>query len=401
MTIAMFTDTYWPRINGVTVSIEAYSHALIRLGHDVVIVCPAYPETMQIKSISAHEERDRREPVIIRAPSLPFTLSNEDRIAQIHKMFWVSRQMESYHPDIIHIHSEFVIAEFGYQYAKQHTIPVVHTFHTLWEEYIGNYFPVFPVPLLKFITRRIIKFALKRADVIIIPTIQVEEILKKYKLKNELCLLPTGIEAEYFDHNELQLADFRGIMEQMYPQLRDRRILLFAGRVTKEKNVGFLLKILPAVVEQHPEVALLIVGNGPYLSELQEECERLNLKDHCVFAGYLERKDLALAYAMSDIFVFPSLTETQGLVTIEAMCAGTPVVAIASMGTVMVMGSGNGGFMVQHDEREFTMRVLDLLENSDLYKRKAAEAKIHAQNWLIDNLTVKLVQLYEKIMKQG
>jgi glycosyltransferase involved in cell wall biosynthesis len=186
----------------------------------------------------------------------------------------------------------------------------------------------------------------------------------------------------------------------MYPQLRDRRILLFAGRITKEKNIDFLFKVLPGIIEKHPEAVLLIVGNGPYLSELQKECERLGLKDHCVFAGYLDRKDLALAYAISDVFVFPSLTETQGLVTIEAMCAGTPVVAIGSMGTIMVMDGDKGGFMVRHDEYEFTTRVLDLLEDSDLYKRKEAEAQAHAQNWLIDNLTVKLLQIYEKTIKQ-
>ncbi|MDR2793030.1 MAG: glycosyltransferase [Treponema sp.] len=401
MTIAMFTDAYWPRINGVTVSIDAYSHALMRAGHTVVIVCSSYPETMHIKSISVYEEAETRKPVVIQVPSLPCALSNEDRIAQIHKMVWISRQVESYRPDIIHIHSEFVIAEFGYQYAKRHNIPVVHTFHTLWEEYIGNYLPVFPVPLLKFIARRILTFALKRADVIIVPTVQVEEVLKKYKLKNELCLLPTGIEPDYFNHNELQIAEFRGIMERMYPPLRDKRILLFAGRVTKEKNIDFLLRILPVVIEKHPEAVLLIVGNGPHLSELQKECERLNLKDHCVFAGYLERKDLALTYAISDVFVFPSLTETQGLVTIESMCAGTPVVAIGSMGTVMVMDGDNGGFMVQHDEHEFTMRVLDLLEDSELYKRKVSEARLHAQHWLIDNLTIKLLQIYEKTMKRN
>jgi glycosyltransferase involved in cell wall biosynthesis len=142
-------------------------------------------------------------------------------------------------------------------------------------------------------------------SLIIVPTVQVEEVLRKYKLKNEVYLLPTGIEPDIFNYTGLQAADFRGVIEQMYPQLRDRRILLFAGRITKEKNIDFLLKVLPAIIENHPEAVLLIVGNRPYLPELQKECERLNLKDHCVFAGYFDRKDLALAYAISDVFVFP------------------------------------------------------------------------------------------------
>jgi glycosyltransferase involved in cell wall biosynthesis len=267
----------------------------------------------------------------------------------------------------------------------------------LWEEYVAHYFPVLPVALLKSVTRRILKYVLKRADSIIVPTVQVEEVVKKrYKIEKETYLLPTGIDPDFFSHNQLEIADFRGIMEQMYPPLRDRRILLFAGRVTKEKNIAFLLKILPAIIAKHPEAALLIVGNGPDLHDLQKESEQMGLSAHCVFAGYLERKDLALAYAMSDIFVFPSLTETQGLVTIEAMFSGTPVVAIGSMGTIMVMGGDNGGFMVQNDGEEFTSRVLDLLEDSELYYRKITEAKAYAQNWMIDTMTVKLVGIYEK-----
>jgi glycosyltransferase involved in cell wall biosynthesis len=167
----------------------------------------------------------------------------------------------------------------------------------------------------------------------------------------------------------------------------------------RAKNIGFLLKILPGIVKKHPETVLLIVGDGPYLADLRNECEHLDLMDHCVFTGYLERWDVGLVYAMSDIFVFPSLTETQGLVTIEAMYAGIPVVAIGSMGVIMVMSGNNGGFMVQNDEHEFTERVLDLLEDPDLYYKKAAEAKNYAQNWIIDTMTVKLVEIYRKTIE--
>jgi glycosyltransferase involved in cell wall biosynthesis len=401
MTIAMFTDAYWPRVNGVTVSIDTYSHALMRLGHKVVIVCPMHPNAVEIKRISTckNSKKPEPEPEIIHVPSLPTVISKEDRVAQLTKMLWVSRQLELFHPDIVHINSEFIVAEFGFYYAKRHGIPVVYTFHTLWEEYIGSYFPAFSVPPLKFVIRRIFKLILKRSAAVIVPTTQVVEVVKKYKIKKEIHLLPTGIDPEYFTYNELQIADFRGTMERMYPPLRDRRILLFAGRVTKEKNIEFLLRILPGIIEKHPETVLLIVGDGPYLADLRDECEQLNLNNHCVFTGYLERRDLGLVYAMSDIFVFPSLTETQGLVTVEAMCAGIPVVAIGSMGVIMVMSGNNGGFMVQNDEGEFAARVLDLLEDPGLYYTKAAEAKNYAQNWIIDNMTVKLVEIYEKTLQ--
>jgi glycosyltransferase involved in cell wall biosynthesis len=222
--------------------------------------------------------------------------------------------------------------------------------------------------------------------------------VKKYNVDKNTYLLPTGLEPDFFNHSQFELENFRGLMEQMYPPLRGRRILIYAGRITKEKNVGFLLNILPGITAKHPEVVLLVIGNGPDLPELQKECERLELTEHCVFTGYLERKDLALAYAMSDIFVFPSLTETQGLVTLEAMYSGIPVVAIGSMGTIMVMGGDNGGFMVKNDPDEFTARVLDLLEDYNLYRNKALDAQNHAKNWMIDTMTVKLVEIYQKTM---
>jgi glycosyltransferase involved in cell wall biosynthesis len=178
--------------------------------------------------------------------------------------------------------------------------------------------------------------------------------------------------------------------------LKGKRILLFAGRVAAEKNVGFLISILPELVRKHPEAVLLIAGNGPDLHNFQDECERLHVADNCVFTGYLDRKVLAFTYAFSDIFVFPSLTETQGLVTIEAMLSGTPVVAVGAMGTLEVMNGDNGGFMVKNDKEEFIRRVFDLLEDDELYKRKSAEAREFAQGFTIDNMTVRLQEIYRE-----
>jgi glycosyltransferase involved in cell wall biosynthesis len=119
------------------------------------------------------------------------------------------------------------------------------------------------------------------------------------------------------------------------------------------------------------------------------------VEDSCVFTGYLERGDLALTYKISELFVFPSLTDTQGLVTLEAMLSGTPVVAIGALGTLMVMGGDNGGFMVKNDAAEFAARILELLENPELRRHKSCEAKIHARSWSIDELTKKLLEIYE------
>ena len=208
--------------------------------------------------------------------------------------------------------------------------------------------------------------------------------------------MPTGIDPALFTHDEGEIAAYRVLLEQKYPRLKGKRILLFAGRISGEKNINFLLAIAPLIIEKHPEVAFLFVGNGPDLHLFEKEAVRLGVADACVFTGYLTREDLALTYGISDIFVFPSLTETQGLVTIEAMLSGTPVVAIGAMGTLMVMGGDNGGFMVKDDKDEFVRRVFELLENDDLYQRKVAEAREHAQAWTIDTMAIKLEKIYQR-----
>jgi glycosyltransferase involved in cell wall biosynthesis len=120
------------------------------------------------------------------------------------------------------------------------------------------------------------------------------------------------------------------------------------------------------------------------------------VEDHCVFTGYMEREDLALTYGISHIFVMPSMTETQGLVTMEAMLSGIPVVAIGAMGTVQLMEGNMGGFMTANDSGEFKARILELLEDDELYRRKAEEARQHAQGWTIESITEQLVEIYRE-----
>jgi glycosyltransferase involved in cell wall biosynthesis len=403
MKIAMFTDAYWPRVNGVTVSVDSFSHALIRAGHEVMIICSFYPEAGGDRRFRAGEavKTGDMEPLIIRVPSMPLPLpvSKEDRLAKFTKLFWVSRQIEAFGPDILHIHSEFVMAEFGYFYAKLHNLPAVYTLHTDWDDYGPAYLPMLPKFIVRLIVRSIHVPVLRRADVIIVPTAQMREVLRRRKIKKPSPQLYTGIDPALFAYDRTEVEKLRAGMEEEYPALKGKKILLFAGRVAAEKNVGFLINILPEIVRKHPDVVLFIVGNGPDLYDFQEECKRLKLGEHCVFSGYLERKVLALTYAFSRILVFPSLTETQGLVTIEAMFSGIPVVAIGEMGTREVMNGDNGGFMVKNDPEEFTRRVFDLLENDELYRRKAAEARKYAQAFSIDNMTIKLQEIYRETLE--
>ena len=400
MKIAMFTDAYWPRVNGVTVSVDSFSRALIKEGHDVLVVCSSYPQELT-NPVSLKKEAEAESLIkTIKVPSLPNSISREDRVAKLNKMNWVFKQVDIFNPDIIHIHTEVIIGEFGMWYARTHNLPVVYTFHTLWEDYAPHYFPVFTVKIIKFLVRNLLKNFMRRAYRIIVPTPQIGETVDRYKLGIKPYLLPTGIDIKLFEHDEARKIEYRKKLEDHFPALKGKRILLFAGRVAKEKNIGFLLKILPDILKKHPDVILLIAGNGQDLDYYKEEARKLGIEEYCVFPGYFDRKDLALVYSISEIFMFPSLTDTQGLVTLEAMLSGTPVVAIGALGTITVMGGDNGGFMVKDDMAEFTARTLDLLGDPDLHRRKSEEAKIHARSWSIEELTKKLLVIYQSTMKE-
>jgi glycosyltransferase involved in cell wall biosynthesis len=393
MKIVMFTDAYWPRVNGVTVSVDTFSRALVKAGHEVMIICASYPDS-ESGEVFVPEEKTSNLPKIVRVSSLPVIISKEDRLANFSQWFWVAKHIDAFRPDILHINTEFIISEFGFLYGKIYNLPILYTFHTMWEDYIANYLHMFPVFICHFIARVGLKNILKRAYKVIVPTPQIEAVVRKYNAKKETFLLPTGIDPDLFEHDKAESAEFREKFEERYPSLKNRRILLFAGRIAREKNLSFLLDILPAIRSRHPEAVLVCVGSGPDLECFQKEAEERGVGEHCVFTGSMERRDLSLVYAISDIFVFPSLTETQGLVTLEAMFSGIPVVAIGELGTAMVMGGDNGGFMVKNDPEEFAARVLDLLDDDDLYRRKALEARNHATAWSIDSLTRKLETIY-------
>jgi glycosyltransferase involved in cell wall biosynthesis len=201
MKIVMFTDAYWPRVNGVTVSVDSFSRALIKEGHEVLIVCSYYPESFDTPVFLTPAEKRPDEPLVVRVPSVPAFITKEDRIAKFHKWSWVFKQVELFGPGVVHINTEFVIAEFGFLYARVHNLPAIYTFHTMWEDYGPNYFPMVPRFIVKMVVRGILKNILSRSYRVIVPTPQIEAVVRKYRPGAQTVLLPTGIDPALFDHD--------------------------------------------------------------------------------------------------------------------------------------------------------------------------------------------------------
>ena len=400
MNIAMFTDAYYPRINGLTTSVHLYATELEKLGHNVCIVCLDYSKKKK-DEISVYEELNDKKVSykIFRIPSAYLFASKEDRAVRIDKVPALKKAMKEFAPDVIHINSEWMVSYFGVIYATHKKIPVVYTFHTLWEEYLGNYITFLPKPWMKKAGKSLQKFYLKHADIIIAPTMSISAIIKKYKIKKYVEIIPTGISDFRKKYTPKKQSEISKSLYKSFPYLREKQILLFVGRIVKEKNLSFLLDVLERIHQTNPNTALLFIGGGPYMDEMKKIISKRKLDDSVALYGYAEFDEVIYFYKLAKIFVFPSKTETQGLVTCEAMLAGLPVVAIGEMGTTDIMQGDNGGFMVKDDVMEFAQKIQLLLENDEVYKNKSEEAIEWAIRMEISNLTPKLINCYEKAIQ--
>lgn len=403
MNIAFFTDAYYPRINGVAVSVRSYATKLAEMGHSVCIVCCNYGDEEDKKDKKKKKsflQDDKLHPnlKIYRISSINVFVSKEDKSAKLSAWHDVKHTMDAFKPDIVHINSEFMVGYFGLIYSRHRNIASVYTFHTLWEDYVDGYIKFMPVYPAKKIAKEFIKFYLKRANILIAPTVNIANVIKSYGIERDAKILPTGI-PQALDVKKLNVRPlFFNQLHTLLPRVQKKHVLLYVGRVVKEKNLDFLFPVLAEVKKTFKDTVLVFVGGGPELENLKEKAKKTGYARDIVFAGYRSREELAYFYSVTDVFVFPSKTETQGLVTLEAMMAGVPVVAIGERGTLDVMKGDNGGFMVKEDVNEFSQRVLELLKDKELYAEKSQEAKKWASQWSLDTLTEKLVTYYEEAL---
>lgn len=402
MNIAIFLDCYYPRVNGVVVSVKSYSESLAKRGHKIIIVCPDYSKKqMREGPVYFKDEKEKPFPniEIFRISSTTFIFSKEDRIGRLDQWHKLKKRMDDFKPDIVHINSEFIIGWFGATYARHRHIPTVFTFHTLWEEYFKCYVDIFPSFMLKKMGRDFVKFYLQRADEIICPTQRIGNVVQRYEVNRPYDILPTGIPQEISKFDKKYISVFFNHMHKLLPVIQKKHILLYAGRIVKEKNLPFLIDMLGEVRKKVNDAVLLFVGGGPAEEELKKYAKTKPYSWNICFAGYRSRDELSYFYNFADVFVFPSLTETQGLVTVEAMMCGLPVVAIGEMGTLDVMQGDNGGFMVHNDIKEFSDRVIDLLTDKQLYEQKKDDAIEWSKQWSLESLTPKLEECYCKAIE--
>lgn len=381
MNILKITDVYFPRINGVSTSIRTFRDEFIKLGHDVTLIAPEY---------TADDERHNN---LHRIPSRALPLDPEDRLFNCRHVRRLTDQLKERDFDIIHIETPFFAHYEGVRLAEALGLPVIETYHTHFEEYFYHYLPLLPKAALKFAARQFNRRQCNSVDAIVVPSQAMMEVLEEYGVHKPRRIIPTGIDDHFFTPGDGRR--FRRL--NAIPE--GRPVLMHVGRAAHEKNIDFLLHMLNHLRKQVPDVLLVIAGEGPALNHLKNLANTLKLDNNIRFVGYLDRKTTLLdCYAAGDVFVFASRTETQGLVLLEAMAQGTPVVSTARLGTVDILSPGKASIIAEEDIEDFSFKIQKLLEDSVLYRELEAQCLPYAKSWSAQEMAERKISYYQETM---
>lgn len=383
MNILFLSDVYFPRINGVSTSIHTLRGQLVGMGHHVRLVAPDY--------FSPSDD----ESWIARVPARYLPFDPEDRLMKYGRALAYFSTAAERAFDVVHVHTPFVAHYLGLRLARCFGVPCVETYHTFFEDYIRHYLPLLPHSALRMLARGLSRSQCNAMDAVIAPSQPMLDALRGYGVRTHAEVIPTGLENHSFVYGDG--AGFR----RRYGIAADRPLMLYVGRVAHEKNIGFLLRVTAMVKQQRPDALLVIAGEGPALDGLRREAQTLGLQDHILFLGYLDRTtELKDCYRAADIFVFSSLTETQGLVLLEAMAQGVPVVAIAEMGTRSILKEGDGALIAPQSEAGFAARVMELLANEERRAALGDAAHCYATQWSAHSMAQKMVDFYLGVLER-
>ena len=307
MNIGIFTDSYFPQLSGVATSIKTLKDALEKQGHNVFIFTTTDP----------HIKKGTVEANIFRFSSVPF-ISFTDRRVAFRGFFEATKVAREVKLDIVHTQTEFALGMIGKYVAHQLKIPAIHTYHTMYEDYLHY---VLNGHLLRpYHVKQFTNAYLKNMDGVIAPSKRVEALLKRYRVNIPMRVIPTGVDINSL--NKPETGDVRKELD--IPD--DVPVLLTLSRVAEEKKIDRILNAMPEILDEFPQTRLVIAGDGPDMEVLQEQVERLTLEDSVIFTGDIPHDDVGSYYKMADLFVSASDTETQGLTYIEALASGTKCV---------------------------------------------------------------------------
>lgn len=381
--IAFFSNNYFPFISGVTISIERLAHGLRDRHHKVHIFAPDYPGFKQTET-----DCTRAKTLLAFGNKGEFRLTNPLQRN-------IRRSFSQFQPDLVHVHHPFWLGSVGLWLAKRHKKPIIYTYHTRLEMY-AHYVPLPGALFRNVISHLIVRRFCNKCDGVIVPTYSTEEYLRLNGVKSRICVQPSGVEFERFNQPH-QIS-----RQHLRAQLgigHDEIVLISVSRLGREKNIKFLIDAIDHLRHStHRAFRLILAGDGDDRRYLENRVQQKQLQDKVIFVGAISQEILPAYYQMADIFVFASKSETQGMVLLEAMSAGLPVVAIRSSGIDDVIINAHNGFKTLDDIEKWNEKLALLIEDGDMRTQFSQQAVDFARRHDIAEFAQNIDLFYSEVL---
>ena len=350
MKVLITTDLYTTATNGVVTSVKNLSRELMEAGHEVRILTLS-------DTVHSHKEGN-----IYYIHSLPLKIYPDVRMPlprSAHSQELL-REIIAWKPDIIHSQCEFFSFHYARRIAKRTGAPLVHTYHTQYEQYVSYVMPGRWAG--DFLVKTFSRVRLKKVDIIIAPTAKMKQVLEDYGVKNNIEIVPSGISLQ--QHQGRMTGDEREQMRQVLGIPQEHKVVLNLGRLGTEKNLDEVVRLFALQLRRHPDLTLLIVGDGPAREKLSQQARELGISDHVIFTGMVEPDQVQKYYQLGDVFVSASTSETQGLTYIEAAANGLPLVCREDPCLEGVISQGENGYTYRSPD-EFLDEMDKVLADPD------------------------------------
>lgn len=383
MRIAFFTNCYKPLVNGVVTSISSLKEAYERKGHEAYVFAPRVEDYVdQEKNVFRYRSVNLTSKV--KYP-LPIPLS-----------FRVKKIITEFNPDIVHIHHPFLLSSVAIMYGKRLGIPKILTLHTQYERY-AHYVSPIPERLTQEAIKMIIHNLSYKIDCITTPSESMRELIRSYGVKNRIEIIPNAIHLISFKEDDVFK---RTEIKKKYNLKEDDKIILFVGRVASEKSIDKIIKALAIIKKRDiSKVKLLIIGDGPAMDELKQLARTLKIEKDVIFAGTVSYEEIRHYYKMAYVFTIASTTETFGIVTIEALASGVPVLAVKAPGAVDILTDGVDGLLVDNDVEKFANALEKIIREPELREKLSRGTLKTSEKYSIDTISERMLNLYREVIE--
>lgn len=381
MRIAMFTNNYKPYIGGVPVSIEHLAEALRRRGNTVYIFAPSY-------------EGQQEEPYVIRYPSFPVKIAGAPIPNILTGLFM--KKVRELNIDVIHVHHPAIVGNVALHIRKKLGIPVVFTYHTRYEEYLHYIGGLEKIEQHTGIIDKYLQYFCGHCDLLVAPTPGIRAYLYGKEIKTPVEVMPTGIPGDSFCPDERRVEEIRKIYRRDVDYL-----FCTVSRLAKEKNLRFQMEGLACLKrklkKQKKTFRHIIIGDGPDRENLKRQIRELGLTDNVILAGSVDNREIKNYQAASDLFLFTSKSETQGIVLLEAMAAGNPVVAVEASGVRDIITDKENGCLTEEDACRWAGKITSLLADKSFMGQMRQAARRTAENYSEEEVAKCAEQYYRKV----